>query len=173
MTAAIAQLGEPVLRRRAEPVDHFDDRLGALLTTLTDTMHASNGVGIAAPQIFVSQRVMIIASRPNPRYPDAPIMEPLAMINPELGEPQGEWIEAWEGCLSVPGIRGKVRRRNAVSARFQDADGRWHQRHFEGFVARIVQHEFDHLEGRTFLDHITNGSDLIASSVWERQCQGD
>ncbi len=172
MTAAIAQLGEPVLHRRAEPVTDFDDHLKRLLARMTETMLASNGVGIAAPQIFVSQRVMIVASRPNPRYPDAPQMAPLAMINPELGDPEGEWIEAWEGCLSVPGIRGRVRRRDAVSVRYQDAEGRWHQRQFRGFVGRIVQHEFDHLEGRTFLDRVTNNRDLIASSVWEQQCQG-
>ncbi|GAA4884118.1 peptide deformylase [Ferrimonas pelagia] len=170
MIQAIAQLGEPVLKTVAQPVDQFGDALTALLSRMEHTMLAANGVGIAAPQIFVSQRALIIASRPNPRYPDAPSMAPLALINPEIVQLGGEWSSAFEGCLSVPGIRGRVRRRNEVTVRYQDAQGHFQQSQFSGFAARIFLHEYDHLEGRTFLDQIQSSDDLIATSVLEQAC---
>ena len=133
-------------------------------------MLAANGVGIAAPQLFVSQRVIIIASRSNPRYPDAPDMAPLAMVNPVVEAQSGDWVEAWEGCLSVPGLRGKVRRRNEVSVCYQDASGQAQQRKLSGFPARILLHEVDHLEGLTFLDRVDSPADLINTAAPERPC---
>jgi peptide deformylase len=135
------------------------------LVTLAD----SGGVGIAAPQVFVSERVLVVASRPNARYPQAPLMEPVVMVNPELlgvSEAQ-EW--GWEGCLSVPGLRGKVPRHRAVSVRYSDLRGQTHEVDLEGFPARIFQHELDHLDGLFFLDRVEDNKNLVSEQEYLRR----
>ncbi|MBY5993048.1 peptide deformylase [Ferrimonas balearica] len=170
---AIAQLGEPVLRQPAQPVpDPRDPAIRTLWQRMLVTMEQAGGVGIAAPQVFEPLRLMIIASRPNARYPDAPQMDPVVLINPEIEHTGGESVSFVEGCLSVPGIRGRVWRPNEVTLRYLDTEGQPQRRTLSGFPARIFLHEFDHLEGRTFLDQVNSPDDLIAQSVWERQCQG-
>lgn len=169
---AIAQLGEPILRQRAQPVtDPTDPAIQTLWQRMLVTMEAAGGVGIAAPQVFESLRLMIIASRPNARYPDAPQMAPVVLINPEIIATGGEPCTFVEGCLSVPGIRGQVTRPSEVEIRYLDIQGQPQQLNLTGFPARIFLHEYDHLEGRTFLDQVASPADLIAQSVWEKQCQ--
>lgn len=169
----IAQLGEPVLRQVAEPVaEPTSPAIRQLWQRMLVTMREARGVGIAAPQVFESKRLMIIASQPNARYPDAPAMAPLVLINPEILATGGEPCDFVEGCLSVPGIRGKVTRPDQVSVRYLDVDGEQQTLELQGFPARIFLHEFDHLEGKTFLDQVNSPADLVANSVWERQCQG-
>ncbi|MBY6187185.1 peptide deformylase [Marinobacter hydrocarbonoclasticus] len=169
---AIAQLGEPILRQRANAVaEPTCAEIQTLWRRMLVTMEAAGGVGIAAPQVFQPVRLMIIASRPNARYPDAPQMDPVVLINPDIESTGGEAVAFVEGCLSVPGIRGKVTRPSEVTVRYTDTEGQPQRLALSGFPARIFLHEFDHLEGRTFLDQVDSPADLVAQSVWERQCQ--
>lgn len=141
-------MGDPLLLQKAQPVTRFDTpELRALLTDMQDTMAALNGAGLAAPQIGVSLQVVIFGVEANPRYPHAEEVPYTVLINPEL-EPIGEAMEeGWEGCLSVPGMRGLVPRHAQLRYRGWDAGGRPIDRSVAGFHARVVQHEVDHLNG--------------------------
>ena len=142
-------MGDPRLLRLSDPVREFDTpELHALLADMQDTMAALNGAGLAAPQIGAPWRVVIFGTdAPNPRYPDAEIVPRTVLINPEL-EPVGAQMEqGWEGCLSVPGMRGLVPRYQQLRYRGVDQRGRAIERHVSGFHARVVQHEVDHLDG--------------------------
>ncbi len=151
----IAQQGEPVLQARALPVEQVHDpAVQQLIDDLQATMLAANGVGIAAPQVFVSQRIVIIASRPNPRYPDAPLMDAVAMINPEIIWRSDTVCSGEEGCLSVPGERAPVERAERVRVRYLTRNGAAQEAEYAGFVARIIQHECDHLDGILFTDYL-------------------
>ena len=112
---SIAELGHPVLRAATVPVTFpASDAVRALVNDLLETLRDANGVGIAAPQVYESSALFIVASRPNPRYPDAPLMEPEVVINPEILERSDEMVKGWEGCLSIPGIRGDVPRHRRI-----------------------------------------------------------
>ncbi|MFI3245086.1 MAG: peptide deformylase [Ferrimonas sp.] len=167
--STIAQVGAPVLQAVAEPVLQFDESLHSLVKRMQMIMQEANGVGIAAPQIFASLRVIIIASRPSERYPDAPLMESIVLINPELIAYSEEMVLGWEGCLSVPDLRGEVNRHQWVIAKYQDISGQQHQQKLQGFVARIFQHELDHLNGHIFLDRINDEQALMSTSEWLQQ----
>ena len=145
----ILKMGDARLLRVAQPVVEFDTpALYALVQDLLDTMRDANGAGLAAPQIGVDLRVVIFGSgQVNPRYPEAPVIVQTVLINPEL-EPIGqEMASGWEGCLSVPGLRGLVPRHQALRYRGRDVKGALIDRTVEGFHARVVQHECDHLDG--------------------------
>ena len=150
----IAQLGQPILRRKAERVEQLDDQVQSLIDDLFATSESANGAGIAAPQIFESQRVFILSIKPTPRYPNAPDLPPMAVINPEILWQSDEVQKDWEGCLSVPGIRGQVPRPTAIRVRYMDRSGETIEQELEGFAARVFLHENDHLEGMTWLDHV-------------------
>ncbi len=146
---SVLRMGDPRLLRVSEPVREFDTpELHALLSDMQDTMAALNGAGLAAPQIGEPRRVVIFGTdAPNPRYPDAEIVPRTVLINPEL-EPLGAQMEqGWEGCLSVPGLRGLVPRYRQLRYRGVDQQGRPIDRQASGFHARVVQHEVDHLDG--------------------------
>ncbi|WP_166424186.1 peptide deformylase [Paraglaciecola sp. 20A4] len=171
----IAQVGEPILRSMAKPVTDSEINNAALQTFIDDlmqTMQVANGVGIAAPQVFDERAVMIIASRPSPRYPDAPNMAPLVLINPKVIHSANETVKDWEGCLSVPGLRGYIRRAQWVEIEYQTREGEPVTLRLEGFVARIFLHEYDHLIGKTWLDHVEANTDIMAESVWRRVIAG-
>ncbi len=144
----VLRMGHPVLREVAAPVARFGtSELRDLVRDMDDTMRALNGAGIAAPQIGVSQRVVIFEVQSNPRYPHAEPVPYTVLVNPEL-EPIGDAKEdGWEGCLSVPGLRGLVPRFQRLRYRGYDLDGRPIDRAVSGFHARVVQHEIDHLDG--------------------------
>jgi len=141
-------MGDPRLLERAREVERFGTReLDDLLQDMHDTMEALNGAGLAAPQIAVSLRVAVFGLKCNPRYPDAEEVPYTVLINPVL-EPIGdEQVEGWEGCLSVPGMRGLVPRFRRLRYRGFDETGAAIDRTVEGFHAVVVQHEVDHLEG--------------------------
>ncbi len=148
----ILKMGDPRLLRVARPVTEFDtDELRALLADLLDTMRAANGAGLAAPQIGVDLQVVVFGSdAPNPRYPDAPIVPRTVLINPVV-TPMGEEEQLdWEGCLSVPGMRGMVPRWQTVRYTGFDMRGAPIDRTVSGFHARVVQHECDHLWGMLY-----------------------
>lgn len=166
--ASLLTLGHPVLHQRAQPVTTVDDwSLQRLINELLETMQAAHGVGIAAPQLGQALRVLVVASRPNLRYPQAPVMEPVVMINPRLVSASDELELGWEGCLSVPGVRGRVPRHRVVEVEYSDRHGRLHRQVWEGFVARIFQHEADHLEGKVFLDRVQLETDLLSEQAYQ------
>ena len=164
----IIQLGHPILRSQAQPVENFtDQKLQQLINSLIDTATAANGVGIAAPQVSQSYRLFIIASRPSSRYPHAPTMKPKAMINPKIIAHSDKTIKDWEGCLSVPGLRGKISRYCTIEVEYCKPDGQLQQEVLTDFVARIFQHELDHLNGLVFLDRLESKEDLFTEEEYQ------
>lgn len=149
---AILKMGDPRLLRQARPVTAFDTpELHRLVADLHDTMRAANGAGLAAPQIGVDLQVVVFGSgAPNPRYPDAPVVPRTVLINPVITPLSDEEEEGWEGCLSVPGLRGVVPRWRHIRYQGFDAFGQAIDREAEGFHARVVQHECDHLWGKLY-----------------------
>ena len=144
----VLRMGEPVLLQRAATVEQFDTpELHVLIRDMEDTMEAMNGAGIAAPQIGVSLRVVIFGVGANPRYPDAEEVPYTVLVNPELTPLDEEMEEGWEGCLSVPGMRGVVPRYSRLRYTGFDQYGNPIDRTVSGFHARVVQHECDHLDG--------------------------
>lgn len=153
----VAQRGEAILALQAASVSVAEFGsvwLQEFVKAMYATMLEQNGVGIAAPQVYISKRIIIVASRPNPRYPDAPEMEAVVMINPEILSFSRETILGEEGCLSVPDERGQVARAEHISLRYFTIDGEEVETEFSGFPARIVQHEIDHLNGVLFVERL-------------------
>jgi peptide deformylase len=141
-------MGDPRLLEIAKPVTAFGTpELESLLRDMRDTMRDLNGAGLAAPQIGVGLRVVIFGVEATPRYPDAEPVPSTVLINPELTPLGEEMVEGWEGCLSVPGMRGLVPRYRQLRYTGLDAAGRPIDRSVEDFHARVVQHEVDHLDG--------------------------
>ena len=166
----IIQLGDPILRQKATLVENIkDERIQKLIDDLTATVAQANGVGIAAPQVAESCRLFIVASRPNPRYPNAPEMEPTAMINPKIIAHSTEIVKGWEGCLSIPGIRGFVPRTQAIEVEYTDRNGKLQKQEFTDFVARIFQHEYDHLDGIVFLDKLESTLDIVTEQEYQKR----
>ena len=165
----IIELGHPILREKARSISRVqDDRIQALIDNLLATVQKANGVGIAAPQVARPEQLMIVASRPNLRYPNAPMMEPTAMMNPRILAHSDETAKGWEGCLSIPGIRGNVPRYQAIEVEFLDRLGRLQKTELTDFVARIFQHEVDHLNGIVFVDRVESTQDLITEKEYEK-----
>ena len=163
----IAQLGAAVLRLQAQAVTDFQgDEIQRIIKTLQDTLATTQGVGIAAPQISVSKRIILIASRPTSRYPSAPLMEPTVMINPAFQTLSDTREKDWEGCLSIPGIRALVPRYKEILINYTNLQGGLMEARLEGFVARVFQHEFDHLEGKVYLDRVEDNRDIFAESEY-------
>jgi peptide deformylase len=144
----ILKMGDSRLLREAEPVKQFDTpELHTLIADMFETMAAANGAGLAAPQIGVNLQLVIFGFKDNPRYPDAPSVPETVLLNPVLTPLSEETDEAWEGCLSVPGMRGLVPRWSKLRYEGYDQFGQRIEREVEGFHARVVQHECDHLYG--------------------------
>jgi peptide deformylase len=166
-TTEIAQLGAKVLRQTALKVGDVHSReIRTIIETMQTTLAASQGVGLAAPQISVLKRIIIVASRPTARYPSAPMMEPTVMINPGFQALSEEQDKGWEGCLSVPGIRALVPRYKGIMIQYTDEDGAYKEAKLGGFVARVFQHEADHLDGKVFLDRVVDSRDIISESEY-------
>ncbi len=148
----ILKMGDPRLLRVAQPVTRFDsDEIHQLVTDMFDTMRAANGAGLAAPQIGVDLQLVIFGTdAPNPRYPDAPLVPRTVLLNPVITPLGDEEEEGWEGCLSVPGLRGVVPRLSRIRYAGFDQYGDAIEREAEGFHARVVQHECDHLLGKLY-----------------------
>jgi peptide deformylase len=148
MIRDVLRMGDPRLLARSREVEHVGTaELDALLADMRDTMHAENGAGLAAPQIGVGLRVVIFGVERNPRYPHAEPVPYTELVNPIIVPLSEEMEDGWEGCLSVPGLRGVVPRYRYVRYRGLDPRGGIIEREVEGFHARVVQHECDHLDG--------------------------
>jgi len=144
----VLRMGDPLLFKVAEPVQEFDtSELHSLIADMFDTMAALNGAGLAAPQIGVSKRVVIFGVEANPRYPDAEPVPTTVLINPVIDVLTQQTEDGWEGCLSVPGMRGLVSRYTRLRYSGFDQHGKPLTREANGFHARVVQHECDHLDG--------------------------
>ena len=148
MIREVLRMGDPRLWEKSLPVERFGTpELGALLADMRDTMAHLNGAGLAAPQIGVQLRVVIFGVKSNPRYPGIEDVPDTVLINPVLTPLSDEVEEGWEGCLSVPGMRGSVPRFQKLKYSGFDEQGQRFEREVEGFHARVVQHEVDHLDG--------------------------
>jgi len=158
-------LGSPVLRERAKPVPEVDDVVRALVDDLFETMHAAKGVGLAANQVGVALRAAVVDV--GDEHPD-----PLVLINPVV-TPRGDTVEtAEEGCLSIPDVFGEVERPVAITLEALDRDGKPYRMEVEGYKARAVQHEVDHLDGVLFLDHLSAVKRASLMSKWRRARKG-
>ncbi len=162
----ILKMGDPRLLRVAQPVREFDTpELHALIADMFDTMEAARGAGLAAPQIGVDLQLVIFGFTRNERYPDRPAVPSTVLLNPVITPLSDEMVEGWEGCLSVPGLRGKVPRHARIRYRGQDPQGRTIEREVDGFHAVVVQHECDHLIGRLYPTRMTDLTQLGYTSV--------
>ncbi len=152
----VLKMGEPLLRAVAAPVERFDAALAELIADMDDTMRALHGAGIAAPQIGVGARVVIFELKENPRYPHIAPVPYTVLVNPVLEALDAEQDEGWEGCLSVPGMRGLVPRFRRLRYQGFDGQGAPLDLTVEGFHARVVQHEVDHLDGILFPQRVAD-----------------
>jgi peptide deformylase len=166
----VHQLGHPILRQEALSVEDIDSpsfqqKLDQLLSFVLE----KGGMGIAAPQVGISERVFILSSHPNQRYPYAPDVAPFFVINPTIIEYSDTTEKDWEGCLSLPGIRALVPRSQSITVKYQNRDAEWIEAVYDGFLARVFQHEFDHLNGIVFLDRIETSLDVMMEAEWQKQ----
>ena len=162
----ILKMGDARLLRVAQPVLAFGTaELAVLVADMQDTMLAANGAGLAAPQIGVDLQLVIFGFQRNERYPEAPPVPMTVLINPQITPIGDLMVEGWEGCLSVPGLRGEVPRFERIRYTGFDLHGRPMEREVDGFHARVVQHECDHLIGRLYPTRMTDLSKLGFTSV--------
>lgn len=154
-------LGDPVLRVRAEEIEHVDDELRALARDMLDTMYDEDGVGLAGPQVGVSRRIIVV----DPREEG---VEPMALVNPRILSAADEMDRAEEGCLSIPGLRELVDRSIAVEVAALDLEGQPVAFEAEGLLARILQHEIDHLDGILFLDRVSPLKRKMLLKKWDK-----
>lgn len=172
----VARLGHPVLRTAARPVPL--ERLTSpptqrLIDDMIETMREYNGAGLAANQVHVLEQIAVIEVTANPRYPDAPQIPLTVVINPVVTPLTQEMEEGWEGCLSVPDMRGQVPRYTAVRLQCYDRDARAVDVVAKEFFARVIQHEADHLNGVVYLDRMRNLSTLSHIAEWQRYWLGE
>jgi len=153
----VLRMGHPLLNKIAEPITEFNTpALDSLVCDMFDTMDSRSGAGLAAPQIGVSKRVVIFSVRENPRYPDAEPVPETVLVNPQIEFIGNGMLDGWEGCLSIPGLRGLVPRHEEIIYRGYDPQGQLLERRVKGFHARVVQHEVDHLDGVLYPQRIQN-----------------
>lgn len=168
----IIRMGHPTLRTPARPLT--DAQIGSaevrtLVDDMVDTLHHAGGIGLAAPQIDVPLRLAIIEiDGETSRYGDIPTMPLTVFVNPEIEVLTADHAGFWEGCLSVPGLRGWVERPQHVRVRARDLDGRPLDLELRGFLATVFQHEFDHLDGRLYIDRMTDPAQLMFEEEFER-----
>lgn len=163
MILKVSRLGHPVLRSPLAPVaakDITDPKFQDLIDDMIQTMHEYDGVGIAANQVHVAKQLCVIEVQGNPRYPQAERIPLTVLINPRILATSNKREEDWEGCLSIPDLRGKVPRHEWVEVEALDRGGSQVKFRAEGFFARVIQHETDHLAGKLFIDRMPNLSTL-------------
>ena len=163
----ILQLGHPKLRLVSETVeDTSNETTQSFVQQLLSFVEDVKGMGIAAPQVNHAIRLFIMSSHPNERYPYAPIMDKTVVINPEIIWSSKETEKDWEGCLSVPGVRALVTRNQVIRVKYTLESGELCEAQYTGFLARLFQHEFDHLNGLVFLDRVEDSHDIMMEQEW-------
>lgn len=169
MLLQIAELGHPVVREKCLEVQNIKSKeIQDLIENMIATVNEVDGVGIAANQVYEDLRLFIIASHPSKRYPKAPNMVPTAMINPILISHSKNQEKDWEGCLSIPGIRGNVPRFKEIEVEYLDKNGFRKKKTLKAFLARIFQHELDHLEGKVYLERLDSTKDIISEKEFQK-----
>jgi len=164
------KLGAPVLRQVALAVKEIDSpEFKSTVSELKTFVIKKGGMGIAAPQVGISQRFFIMSSHSNERYPYAPEMPITAIINPDIVWKSDEMEKDWEGCLSVPAMRGNVPRHTSIEVSYYTEDNQLIQTKLSGFLARIFQHELDHLDGKLFIDRVESTLELMSEEEWLKQ----
>ncbi len=172
----VARLGHPVLRKQAAPVPVKEIRsaeVQRLIDDMIETMREYNGAGLAAPQVHTLRQICVIEVNENPRYPDAAAIPLTVLLNPVVTPLTDEMDDGWEGCLSVPDMRGVVPRHTAVRLEAYDRDGGRINLIAKEFFARVIQHETDHLQGIVYLDRMRDLSTLSHLSEWNRYWLGN
>ena len=167
----VARMGNPVLREIAEPVaaeDLADDEVQLLIEDMLDTVDDYQGIGLAAPQVHVSTRIIIVCPPGNGSEEDEEELPPLVLVNPEISPCGEEKVTDWEGCLSIPDIRGRVPRYAAIEVTALNRGGTERRFRAEGYLSRIIQHEVDHLDGVLFLDRVKDLQSLCLLSEYGR-----
>lgn len=166
----VIKMGNPALRRMSRHVflpELKKKKFQKLINNLIDTMHAENGAGIAAPQIAVRKRVFVMEMGDNPRYPTKESFPLLIAVNPEI-EPVGKKkVKSWEGCLSIPGLRGRLKRYKRIRLKALDRHGNPYEKMLSGFAAVVAQHELDHLDGKLFIDRMKSMKRLTFQKEYE------
>lgn len=180
MIYPIVSYGQPVLRKQAAEVPEDYPNLKQLVADMFETMAEAGGVGLAAPQIDLSLRLFVVDIPPIrlEEGPSAGVTTPAqqfrkAFINPQLLEEEGEPWGFDEGCLSFPGLYEEVYRRPVIKVRYQDEDFQWHEETYDGYVARVFQHEYDHIEGKTFVDHLSTLRRAMLKKRLDKIARGD
>ena len=171
----VARLGHPVLRQQAErvlPADIQSAQVQRLIDDMIETMHEYDGAGLAANQVHVPRQIAVIEVAKNPRYPDAPEIPLTVLINPVVTPTSEEIEEGWEGCLSVPDMRGVVPRYTSVRLECLDRQGKPVDLVAKDFFARVIQHETDHLNGIVYVDRIRDMRTLSHIAEWQRHWLG-
>jgi peptide deformylase len=167
----VCRLGHPGLRRVAEPVPTEtipNPAFQRFIDDMIETMHEYDGVGLAAPQVHVSQQVAVLEVEKHPRYPDAPSVPLTVLINPRVTIVSNETIDGWEGCLSIPDLRGVVPRYRELLVEALDRHGKPLDFVATDFHARVIQHEYDHLQGKVYVDRMPSLETLTHLSEWQR-----
>lgn len=167
----VARLGHPVLRKTAEKVDAekiSSEEIQRLIDDMIDTMRECDGIGLAAPQVHQSLQISVIESDKNPRYPEAPDIPLTILINPEITYMSEETVAGWESCLSVEDLRGKVTRSAEVNVLAYNRAGEKKVLEASGFIAVVLQHEIDHLNGTVYLDRIKDFKTLSHMKEFEK-----
>ena len=157
--------GDPILRGVAAKVESFDPNLKETAQAMIDIMREERGIGLAGPQVGLSQRLIIVLQMADPDDTEA---EPMVLVNPEVTRRSKDTWELEEGCLSIPGITGRVMRAVEISARFQDMEGKSHTLDAEGMFARVVLHEIDHLDGKLFVDYLSSAQKSLVKPQLKR-----
>jgi peptide deformylase len=171
----VARLGHPVLRQRAAPIPPDEIRsadVQRLIDDMVETMREYSGAGLAAPQVHVPRRIAVIEVLGNPRYPDAPSIPLTVLVNPVVTPLTEEMDEGWEGCLSVPDMRGVVPRYTSVRLEGFDREGQPIDLVAKEFFARVIQHETDHLDGIVYVDRMRDLRTLSHIAEWQRHWLG-
>ncbi len=171
----VARLGHPVLRQQAQPLSPEDIRARAtqeLIDDMIETMREYDGAGLAANQVHTLKQIAVIEVQANPRYPEAPEIPLTVVINPVVTPLTDEMEEGWEGCLSVPDMRGMVPRYTAVRLEYHDREGQLQSVVAKDFFARVIQHETDHLDGHVYLDRMPDLATLTHIAEWQKYWLG-
>lgn len=167
----VARLGHPVIRQKALPVSLAEIQapdFQRFIDDMIETMQEYRGVGLAAPQVHISKQVAVIEVNENQRYPQAPKIPLQVLMNPTIISRSREMLEDWEGCLSIPDLRGIVPRHQSLVCEFLDRAGKRVTVEARGFFARVIQHEWDHLQGSVYLDQMLHLRSLAHLSEFER-----
>lgn len=161
----IVTVGDPVLRKHARQVDNPAD-VKELADMMVAKLRELNGAGLAANQVGENVAVIVIEVRKTDVFPDRPESPLYVLVNPKIADVDEELVDEWEGCFSVPGLMGKVRRPKSVRVEYSTPDGERRTDSFDGYLARVVQHELSHLEGRDFLDYMESMESITTVENW-------